>query len=116
MQWLQGPNQNNADNLHNVRRAAIRHFRNKKKEYIEAKIDELETNRKMTNVRYLYRGINAFQKGIQPRTNTVKDEKGDLVTDSYSILATWRKHFSQLLHLYWVNDVGREKYSRATST
>jgi hypothetical protein len=29
IQWLQNPNQNNGDNLHNVRREASRHFRNK---------------------------------------------------------------------------------------
>jgi hypothetical protein len=38
MRWLQDPNQSNVDNL-NVRREASRHFRNKKKEYMKAKID-----------------------------------------------------------------------------
>ena len=33
------------DNLSNVRREASRHFRNKKKAYLKAKIEELETNR-----------------------------------------------------------------------
>jgi len=42
MQWLQDPNQSNEDNLNNVRHAAGRHFRNKKKEYLKPKIDELE--------------------------------------------------------------------------
>jgi len=42
MQWLQDPNQSNVDNVNNVRHAASRHFRNKKKEYLEPKIDELE--------------------------------------------------------------------------
>jgi hypothetical protein len=79
MQWLQDPNQNNQDNLHNVRHEASRHFRNKPKEYIKAKIDLLETNREIKNVRDLYRGINDFKKGNQPRTNTVKDEKDDMV-------------------------------------
>ena len=32
MQWVQHPNQNNIDDLINVRREAIRHFRKKKKE------------------------------------------------------------------------------------
>jgi hypothetical protein len=44
MQWLQDPNQSNVDNLNNVKRKAIIHFRNKKKEYLKAKIDEFETN------------------------------------------------------------------------
>jgi hypothetical protein len=44
VQWLQDPNQSNVGNLDNVRDEASRHFRNKKKEYLKAKIDELETN------------------------------------------------------------------------
>jgi hypothetical protein len=57
------------------------------------------------------------KKAYQPRTNTVKDEKGDLVTDSHSILARWRKHFSQLLSVHGVNDIGQTeiRYSRVTS-
>jgi hypothetical protein len=88
VQWLQDPNQNNVNNLHNVRREASRHYRNKKKEYVKAKIDLLETKRKIKNVRDWFRGINDFKKGNQPRTNTVNNEKGDMVTDSHSILAT----------------------------
>jgi hypothetical protein len=53
----------------------------------------------------LYRGINDFKKGYQPRTNIVKDEKGDVVADSHSILARWSKYFSQLLNIHGVNDV-----------
>ena len=41
----------------------------------------------------------------QPRTNIVKEEKGDLVTDSHSVLGGWRNHFSQLLNLHGVHDV-----------
>ena len=52
---------------------------NKKKEYLKAKIDELETNSKIKNIRDLYRGINDFKEGYQPRTNIVWDEMGDLV-------------------------------------
>ena len=36
--------------------------------------------------RDLYRGINDFKKGYQPRCNIVKNEKGDLVADSHSIV------------------------------
>jgi len=53
----------------------------------------------------LYRGINDFKKGYQPRTNTVKDEKGDLDADSHSILAGWRNYFSQLLNVHGDTDV-----------
>jgi len=53
----------------------------------------------------LNRGIDDFKKTYQPRTNIVKDEKGDLVGDSHSILANWRNHFSQLLNVHGANDV-----------
>jgi hypothetical protein len=49
MQWLQDPNQSTIDNLNNIRREAIRHFRNKKKEYLKAKTGKLENNRKIKN-------------------------------------------------------------------
>jgi len=39
MQWEQGRNQSNADNLNNVRCEASRHFRNKKKKYLKTKIE-----------------------------------------------------------------------------
>jgi hypothetical protein len=79
----------------------LAHFRNKKKEYLKAIVDELETNSKIKNIRDLYRGITPFKKGYWPRTNIVKDEKGDLVTECYSILAGWKNHFSQLLNVPW---------------
>ena len=85
MQWLQDPNQSDVDNLNNIRCEASIHLRNKKKEYLNAKIDELEINNKIKNIRDLYRGISDFKKGYQPRTNIVKDEKVDLVTDSHRI-------------------------------
>ena len=105
MQWVQDPSQRNVGNLNNVRREATRHFRNKRKAYLKAKIKELETNSKIKNIRDLYRGINNFKKGYQPRTNIVKDETDDLVTGFYSILARWRDYFSQLLNVHGVNDI-----------
>ena len=57
---------------------------------MRAKSEELETNRKINNIRDLYRGINDIKKGYQPRTRIIKDEKGDLVADSHSIMARWR--------------------------
>jgi hypothetical protein len=44
--------------LNKVRCEASRHFRNKKKEYLKVKMNELETNSKIKNNRDLYRGIN----------------------------------------------------------
>jgi hypothetical protein len=46
-----------------------------------------------------------MKKGYQPRTRIVKDEKGDLVADSRSIMARWRNYFSQILNVHGVSDV-----------
>jgi hypothetical protein len=53
---------------------------------LKANTAKLETNSRIKNVRDLYRGINDFKKGYQPRTNIVNDED-DLIADSHSILA-----------------------------
>jgi hypothetical protein len=53
--------------IHQIR-IKIKYFRNKKKAYLKPKIQELETNSKINNIRDLYRGSNDFKKGYQPRT------------------------------------------------
>jgi uncharacterized protein with ParB-like and HNH nuclease domain len=83
----------------------LKHFRNKKREYLKDTIDELATNSKNKNIRDLYRGINDFKRGYQPRSNLVKDENGDLLADSHNILNRWKNYFSQLLNVHRVSDV-----------
>jgi hypothetical protein len=105
MHWLQDPNHGNVNILNNVRHSASRHYRKKEGEYLSAKICELEIDSMINNIRDVYRGIIDFKKGYQPRTNIVKDQKGDLVTDCHRILARWRYNFSQLFNVHGVNDV-----------
>jgi hypothetical protein len=57
------------------------------------------------SIRDLYRGINEFTRVYQPRKNLVKDENGDLLADSHSVLNRWKKYFSQLLNVHNVCDV-----------
>jgi hypothetical protein len=58
LQWLLDPSEANEDDLSDVRREANGHFRNKKREYLKDKFNELESNSKNKNIRDLYRGIN----------------------------------------------------------
>jgi len=51
MQWINDPSQSSVDNLKNVRRDDSKHFRNKKKAYLKAKIEELETKSKIKTIR-----------------------------------------------------------------
>jgi hypothetical protein len=48
---LQNPSQITGDNLQNLRHKTSRTFRNKKREYLKDKINELETNNKTNNIR-----------------------------------------------------------------
>ena len=43
----------------------------------------------------------------------MNDEKGQLVTNSHSILARWRNHFCQLLNVRGVNGVWQTKIQTA---
>jgi hypothetical protein len=104
-QWLQDPSELNGDDLKNVRREASKHFRNKKKEYMKDKISKFAMNSKKKNIKDLYRGINEFKRGYQPRNNIMKDENGDLLADYHNILSRWKNYFSQLLNVQNVSDV-----------
>jgi hypothetical protein len=84
----------NEDNLSGIRQEACRHFRNKKREYLKDKINELESNSKNKNIRDLHRGINKFKNGYQPRTNLVKDERDELLVDPHKILKRWKNYLS----------------------
>jgi len=52
---VQDPSQSNVDILNNVRREVSRHFRDKKRANLRAKIEELETKGKIQIIRDLYR-------------------------------------------------------------
>jgi hypothetical protein len=53
----------------------------------------------------LYRGINEFRKGYQPRINIIKDENGNLLADPQSVLNRWKNFFNQVLNVHGVHDV-----------
>jgi hypothetical protein len=105
LQFLQNPNQINGDNLQNLTRETRRIFRNKKREYLKGKINDLETNNKNKNIRDLYRGINEFKKGYQTRINIIKDENGNLLADPQNVSNRWKIFFNQMLNVHGVRDV-----------
>jgi hypothetical protein len=96
---LQDPSEVHEENLSNVRRETSIHFRNKKRKYLKDKINEIELNSKNKNIRDLYRAITEFKKGYQPKTNVIKDERGDLLADPQKILTRWKNYFCQLLNV-----------------
>jgi hypothetical protein len=113
LQWLQNPNVVNEDNLSNVRWEVSSHSRNKKREYLREKINELESHSENKNIRDLYRSINEFKKGYQPRTNLVKDKKGDILVDPHKIVNRWMNYFCQLLNVQWVGGIRQTEIQAA---
>jgi hypothetical protein len=91
---LQNLNQINGDYLQNLRHETSRIFRNKEREHLKGKINELETKNKNKNIRDLYRSINEFKKGYQPRFNIIKDENGNLLADPQNVLNRWNNFFN----------------------
>jgi hypothetical protein len=53
----------------------------------------------------LYRGINEFKKGYQPRINIIKDENGNLIADPQSVLNRWKNIFNYVLNVQGVHNV-----------
>jgi hypothetical protein len=65
---------------------------------------------KNKNIRHLHKVINEFKKGYQPRTNLVRDEKGDLLADPHKNVNRWMNYFGQLLNVSGWGVLGRQKY------
>jgi hypothetical protein len=83
LQWLHDPSEINGDNLNDVRREASRYFRDKRREYLKDKVNELAMNSKNKNIRDCI----------------------DLLADSKNSLNKCENNFSQLLNVHNVSDV-----------
>ncbi|KAJ4430139.1 hypothetical protein ANN_22349 [Periplaneta americana] len=115
LKLLQDPVEEKRDNYFNERREASRTLRNKKRGYLKEKLNEVETNSKNKNIRDLYKGIKEFKNGYQPRVNVIKDENGDLLADSPSILNRWKNYFAQLLNVHRPNRNDRDEIEIQTA-
>jgi hypothetical protein len=49
--------------------------------------------------------MNKFKRGYQSRSNLVKDNNGDLLSDSHCIMNRKKEYFFQLLNVRRVSDV-----------
>jgi len=65
-------NENNVDDINNVRREASSHFMNKQNEYLKAKIDELENNSKIEISETCIGASVSLRWATSFRTNIVK--------------------------------------------
>jgi hypothetical protein len=75
-QQIHNTSEINVDNLNTVRCEVSRHFRNKKWKYLKDKINKFAMNSNNKTTRNLYRKVNEFKTGYQPRYNLVKGDNG----------------------------------------
>ncbi|KAJ4448348.1 hypothetical protein ANN_10363 [Periplaneta americana] len=85
LKFLQDPVEEKRDNYFNERREASRTLRKKR------------------------------ENGYQPRVNVIKDENGDLLADSPSILNRWKNYFAQLLNVHRPNRNDRDEIEIQTA-
>ncbi|PSN35187.1 hypothetical protein C0J52_22574 [Blattella germanica] len=105
MNWMREPNEQNSEQLCSIRRETTRFLKNKKREYLKEKINDLEINAKNRNIRELYQGIRIERKGFQARTNIIKNENGNMLADAKSILNRWGNFFNQLLNVHGEEEI-----------
>ena len=74
-------------------------FRKKKRDYMKAKFNKIEENRKNKKIREMYKGINEFNKVHRPIPYVIKKHDGTIVADPTSILIRWEQLFSNLLNV-----------------
>ncbi|KAJ4436047.1 hypothetical protein ANN_18674 [Periplaneta americana] len=115
LKFLQDPVEANRDNYFNKRQEANRMLRNKKRDYLKEKLNEVETNSKNKNIRDLYKGIKEFKNVYQASINVIRDENGDLLADAHSILNRWKNYFGQLLNIHRPNRNDRDEIEIQTA-
>jgi hypothetical protein len=55
--------------------------------YLKGKITYLKTNNKNKSIRHWHRGTSKFKNGYQYKSNSLMDEKGNLLAHSQRILS-----------------------------
>jgi hypothetical protein len=85
----------------------------KERENDKGKFNELEMNCNIKNIRDLYRSINLFKKGCQPKIESVKDKSCYLLADCHNTLKRWKNYFSHLLNVHGVNNVIQTEMHKA---
>ena len=72
--------------------------RRKKRELLNAHINEVENNRRNRRTREQYKGVSEVRKGYQPRSNMVRDKNGNMLVNEEQIKDRWKEYFSELLN------------------
>ncbi|XP_073832850.1 uncharacterized protein [Musca autumnalis] len=79
------------------RREEKRLFRKKKREMEKRECEKIEMYRSQNEVRKFYQRVKHQTDGFGTGTSSCRDQQGNLVTATDSVLRIWKEHFSNLL-------------------
>ncbi|KAI5737941.1 hypothetical protein M8J77_000982 [Diaphorina citri] len=81
------------------RRRTKKLIRRKKREHINKKLEQIEKEDSMKNVRSFYQLVNQQRRGTQPKSTMIKDKNGTILTGNESIRERWAEYFKELLNV-----------------
>ena len=97
--WLKDKQDENLrQELRRKRRETKILLRQKKRQSIDAELDEIERQIQQGNVRAHHKQLRQVKKGYQARSNMIKGRNGAVLTNEDDILLEWEEHFKTLLN------------------
>lgn len=98
IEWLRTNEQEHLNDYREKRKAACKLYKQKKNEWIDDKMREIEFSSMNNNVRSFYRQIKQTKKTYTIRNRGMKNENGILENRSEKIKKIWENHFQKLLN------------------
>ena len=108
---LTNPNTGNNNNFAQKLREAKRIIRREKRLWEKERIKQIEDNR--TNPKLFFKQTKELKTGYNPRTEIMKEENGELVTEGEEIAKQFGKVFEELLNPQTLQDHTQIEYYTA---
>ncbi|XP_023229979.1 uncharacterized protein LOC111630160 [Centruroides sculpturatus] len=97
IKMIQNESESNIEDFKEKRRLASKLCKKRKREWINAKLKEIEENRRINEMRKFYTDIKEEKKGFQPKIGFCRGKERELISDK-KILDRWVEYFEVLLN------------------
>ncbi|XP_067124256.1 uncharacterized protein [Centruroides vittatus] len=98
LKLIQNESENNIEDFKEKRRLASKLCKTKKREWLNAKLKEMEENRRTNEIRKFYMEIREEKKWFQPKIGFCKEKRGELIVEKNEILDRRAEYFEVLLN------------------
>lgn len=83
----------------NERRKVKRLMRKKKRDHLNKKLEQIEKEDSMKNIRSFYQLVKQQRRGIQVKGTLIKDKNGTNLTGNEAVRERWAEYFKELLNV-----------------